>query len=83
VYLWMPMVTWGVVRLICALIDWRARITYERTRAASVVKVLRAAPAGVAVRDSHADGAALCIEIAARSRPCRRAAHQMSRRKPC
>lgn len=82
-YLWIPMVTWGAVRLICVLIEWRARIGYQRTRAASVVKVLRAAPAGVTVRDSQADGTALYIEIPARSRPCRCDAHQMARRKPC
>ena len=82
-YLWMPMVTWGVVRLICVLIDWRARISYERARAVSVAKVLRATPAGVTVRDSQADGTALCIEIPASSRPRRCRAYQMPRRKPC
>ena len=44
-YLWVPMVAWGVVGLVRALIDWRARVSYERTRAASVVDVLRAASA--------------------------------------
>ena len=66
-YLWVPMVTWGVVRLACALIDWRVRIGYERARAASIVDVLRAVPAGVTVRDSHSDGTVLCIEILAPS----------------
>lgn len=61
-YLWMPMVAWGVVKLACELIRWRARIAYERTRAAAVVDVLRAVPADVNLRDSHADGTMLCIE---------------------
>ena len=52
-YLWMPMVTWSVVRLVCALIDWRARIGYERARAASIADLLRAVPTGVTVRDSR------------------------------
>jgi hypothetical protein len=83
VYLWMPMVIWGVVRLLCALIDWRARISYERARAASVVNVLGAASTGVTVRDSHADGTVLSIAIPARREPTRRTTHQLPRRKPC
>lgn len=66
-YLWMPMITWSVVRLVSALIDWRARIGYERARAAAVVDVLRAIPAGVTVLDKGADGAVLRIEISAAS----------------
>ena len=62
-YLWIPMAAWYVVRVLCALIEWRARISYERARAASVVDVLRAAPAGATVRDSRADGTVLCIDI--------------------
>ena len=62
-YLWMPMVAWGVVRLVSALLDWRARISYERVRAAAVVDVLRAAPPGITVRDGRADGTMLCIDI--------------------
>ena len=61
------MVAWGVVRLVRALIDWRASIGYERARAASVVDVLRAVPAGVTMRDSRADGTVLRIEIPARA----------------
>ena len=60
-YLWMPMVAWGVVKLACELIRWRARIAYERARAAAVVDVLRATPVGITLRDSHADGTVLCI----------------------
>ncbi len=82
-YLWMPMVTWSVVRLVRALIDWRARISYERTRAASIADLLRAVPAGATVRDSHADGSALRIEIPVRQEPRRRGAHEMPGRKPC
>lgn len=61
-YLWIPMVALGVIGLVRALIDWRARISYERVRAASVVEVLRAVPAGVTIRESRADGTVLCIE---------------------
>jgi hypothetical protein len=61
-YLWMPMVAWGVVKLACALIQWRSRIGYERARATAVVDVLRAAHADVTLRDRHADGTMLCIE---------------------
>ena len=61
-YLWMPMVAWGVVKLACALIQWRARIGYERARAAAVVDVLRAAHVGVTVQDRQADGTILRIE---------------------
>jgi hypothetical protein len=60
-YLWMPMVAWGVVKLACALIQWRARIGYERARASAVVGVLRSAHAGVTLWDRHADGTMLCI----------------------
>jgi hypothetical protein len=60
--LWMPMVAWGVVKLACALIQWRARIGYERARSAAVVDVLRAAHAGVTLRDKHADGTTLCMD---------------------
>lgn len=77
-YLWMPMVGWGVVKLACALIQWRARIVYERARAAAVVDVLRAAHPGVTLQDRHADGAMLCIE--ARCVPnCGTAAHETCR----
>jgi hypothetical protein len=68
-YLWMPMVAWSVVKLVYALIEWRARIGYERARAASVVDVLRAAPAGVTLRDRRADGTMLCIETRACDEP--------------
>lgn len=76
-YLWIPMVTWSAVRLVCALIDWRVRIGYERTRAAAVADLLRALPPGAKVRDSHADGSVLCIEIPPRQERRRRAAHGM------
>lgn len=69
------MVAWGVVRLVCALIEWRARIGYERARAASVVDVLRVVPGGVTVRDRRADGTVLCIDIPARQEPPIHGAH--------
>lgn len=66
VYLWTPMVTWGVIRLVRALIDWRARIRYEEVRAASVASILRSVPAGATVQDGRRDGTLLRIEILAR-----------------
>lgn len=57
----MPIAVWGVIGLVRALISWRARLGYERARAASVVAVLRAAPAGAIVRDLHADGTMLYV----------------------
>jgi hypothetical protein len=65
-YLWMLMITWSVVRLVSVLIDWRARMGYERARAAAVVDVLRAVSGGVTVLDKRADGAVIRIEIPAR-----------------
>lgn len=82
-YLWMPMVAWAVVGLVRALIDWRGYIGYERARAASVVDVLRAVPAGVTIRDSHADGTVLCIEIPARQELHSRGAHETTGSEPC
>lgn len=82
-YLWIPMVTWSVVRLVRVLIDWRVRISYERARAASIANLLRAVPSGATVRESHADGSVLCIEIPGRQEPCRPGAYEMTRRKPC
>ena len=82
-YLWIPMVTWSVVRLVCALIDWRVRISYERARAASIADLLRAVPSGATVRDRQADGSVLCIEIPGRQEPRRRGAYEMTGRKPC
>jgi hypothetical protein len=61
-YVWMPVAAIGVVRLARVLIDWCARIRYERARAAAVVTVLRAVPAGAVVRDSRTDGTMLVIE---------------------
>lgn len=77
------MVTWSVVRLVCALIGWRARVGYERARAAALVDVLRALPAGGMVRDCHADGTMLCIETPARQGLRHRGAHQMPGRDAC
>jgi hypothetical protein len=82
-YLWIPMVAWYVVRLLCALIEWRARIAYERARAASVVDVLRAVPAGATVRDSRADGTVLCIDIPTRPELRSRSAHEATGSKRC
>lgn len=79
---WMPVVAWGVVRLVRALIDWRARICYERARAASVIDVLRSVPAGVTVRESHADGTMLFIVTPAISNSFQ-GADETTRRKPC
>jgi hypothetical protein len=83
VYLWMPMVAWGVVGLVRALIDWRARVSYERARAASVVDVLRAVPAGVTVRESRADGTVLRIDIPAHQELCGRGAHETTAGQHC
>jgi hypothetical protein len=79
VYLWIPMVTWslGLVRLARMLIYWRARIGYERTRAASIADLLRVVPVGATVRDCHADGSVLWIEIPARQEPRRRGVHEL------
>lgn len=82
-YLWMPVVAWGVVRLLCALVDWGARIGYERARAAIVVDVLRAAPAGAVIRDSRADGTVLCIDMPGRQEPCNSGVQEITGRKPC
>jgi hypothetical protein len=60
--LWISMVAWGIVKVACALIEWRARIGYERARAASVTAVLRAASAGVVLQDRRADGTVLIIQ---------------------
>jgi hypothetical protein len=62
VCLWIPMVAWGVVRLVRALIDWRGRVCYERARATLIADALRGAPPSVAVYDRRADGTMLCIE---------------------
>lgn len=82
-YLWMPMVAWGVVRLLSALIEWRGRIGYERARAASVVDVVRAIPAGGTMQESRPDGTMLCIE----SPDCQEirigGAHETTGVKPC
>jgi hypothetical protein len=83
VYLWMPVLVVGVVRLACALIDWRARIDYERARAASVVAVLRAVPGGVTVRDSRADGTVLSIEMPARPALPGHGIQEVTEGKPC
>jgi hypothetical protein len=82
-YLWMPMVVLGVVKLFCALIDWRARIGYERARAASIVDVLRAVPTGATVRDGRADGTVLCIDIPGRQELYSCGVHETTGRKPC
>ena len=74
------MVAWAVVGLVRALIDWRGYIGYERARAASVVDVLRTVPAGATVRESHADGTVLCIEIPARQVPHSRGAYECRER---
>jgi hypothetical protein len=60
--LWIPMVAWGVVKVACALIEWRARIGYERAHAASVADVLRAVSAGIVLQDRRADGAVLIVQ---------------------
>ena len=82
-YLWIPMVTWGLVRLVWMLSYWRARIGYERMRAALITDLLHAVPDGATVRDRHADGSVLWIEIPARQEPHRHGAHELPGRKPC
>jgi hypothetical protein len=82
-YLWMPMIVLGVVKLFCALIDWRARIGYERARAASVVDVLRTVPAGATIRENRADGTVLCINIPRHQELYSCGVHETTGRKPC
>lgn len=77
------MAAWGVVRLLSALIEWRARIGYERAHAASVVDVVRAVPGGATMRDSRADGTVLYIDIPARQELRSGGAHEMTGRRPC
>lgn len=62
--MWMPIAVWGVIGLFRALIDWRARVGYERARAASIVAVLRATPAGRSLQDRRADGTMLYVAAA-------------------
>jgi hypothetical protein len=66
VYLWMPMATWSVVKLVRVLIDWCACIRYEKVRAASVAAILQSVPAGATVQDRRHDGTLLWITIPAR-----------------
>jgi hypothetical protein len=80
---WVPMVAWGVVKLLRALIDWRARVSYERARATSVVEVLRAARAGATVQENRADGTELRIHIPARQDLCRHGAHAATAGQRC
>lgn len=82
-YLWIPMVAWGVVRLLSVLIEWQARIRYERARSAAVVDVVRAVPAGATIRDSRADGTVLRIDIPARQGLPIPGAHETPEGKPC
>jgi hypothetical protein len=63
VYIWVPAAAWGVVNLARVLIDWHARIRYEKVRAASIAVVLQSAPAGATVHDRRRDGTLLRIEI--------------------
>lgn len=63
VYLWMPVTTWSVVNVVRALIDWRARIRYEKVRAASVTVISHSLPPGAMVQDRRRDGTFLRIEI--------------------
>jgi hypothetical protein len=79
----MPAVVYGVVRLICALIDWRAKIDYERAHAASVAEILRAVPAGGTLTDERADGAVLRIDIPAHREPRGRSARETTGGSPC
>ena len=67
--LWMPMVAWGVVGLVRALIDWRGRAGYERARATLIADALRAVPPGMTVCDRRADGTMLRMEVRAHHVP--------------
>ena len=69
-YLWMPMVGWGMGRLIRSLIGRRPRISYERARA------------GAAVWDNRADGTMLHIEVPA-GQERSSGAHETTRGTPC
>jgi hypothetical protein len=61
--LWMPLIAIGVVKVVCALIDWRVRVAYERARAAAVVEILRASPGAIRLQDKRADGTVLDVQI--------------------
>ncbi len=68
-YLWVPLIVAGMIKVACALIDWRARMAYERARAAAVAEILRTAPGVIRLRDKRADGTVLDIEIPAPALP--------------
>jgi hypothetical protein len=77
------MVAWGMVRLLHALINWRARVSYERAHAMSVVEVVRAIPPGATVREHRTDGAELLIRVPALHGLCRCSAHEVTAGKQC
>jgi hypothetical protein len=61
---WMLVAVWGgLVNLAIVLVNWRGRISYERARAASLMAVARATPAGGRIRDERPDGTVLQVEI--------------------
>jgi hypothetical protein len=82
-YLWMPVVTWGTVRLLSALIESWTRISYERARAASIADVLRAIPAGGSMRERRLDGTVLCIDVPCQVGPCNAGLHKRAGGEPC
>jgi hypothetical protein len=51
------------VNLIFTVVNWRARIQYERVRAESIATVARVVSAGGSVRDHRADGTVLYVDI--------------------
>jgi hypothetical protein len=65
VYMWVPVVACGVMGLVREVIAWRARVSYERVRAMSIVDVLRAASGRAIVCDRRRDGTELHINIPA------------------
>ena len=68
------MVVWGVVRVIRALIDWRAKIDFEKAHAASVVAVVSSVPA---------DGTVLRVDIPVRQELRNYGSHETAGTESC
>lgn len=64
-YVWMPVIVWGVTRVIRALVNWRAKVDFEKARAASVVAVVSAVPEGGTVQERRTDGTVLFVSVPA------------------
>jgi hypothetical protein len=73
----------GVVRMIRALIDWRAKIDFEKARAASVVAVVSSVPAGATMWDRRADGTVLRVNVPARQKLRNYGSHETAGTESC